>query len=458
MQNYYNQVSEQKRIAFIDNLTDAQAKVLSTKYPFAICFANNVDENHLPVIWYNERRYGFTCVKTDTISIGDANIGLQVSSNGELSLNLNEVVDEIRLTKIYTGSNVVIYDIDNNDISQPYTLETLNNDIFLQFKFFKAGNEINANYTVNFDDILNNYSTPSKTSNTNEYKFNILSSSNNSIFIKPYINVNSSKKSCSFTSILKYVPNNCAWYNGETNISELNIYRTQNTPSIKVKLDGNLNVANYQAKIRKRYYPGNGTALYNEEIDTITNSNNFQTINLNEHFLDNLKDGNLNYTRGEILLEIVETQPNKSKLLSQKLTINIKSDTNQLIWIGTPNPTINNLITTGTGIVDIPSSTITNYNNIDGWYLFDEYDFNTKDQHTSINSNTIIILPTNYGLALPIYDENSNAIQDPMWIEDNNTITINDKEYSIYRYNNEQNDLSSPKLLSIIKLKNNIVE
>ena len=45
-----------------------------------------------------------------------------------------------------------------------------------------------------------------------------------------------------------------------------------------------------------------------------------------------------------------------------------------------------------------------------------------------------------------------------MWVEDNNTIMINDKEYSVYRYNNEQNDLSNPKLLSIIKLKNNIIE
>lgn len=87
MQEYYNQISKQKRIAFIDNLTDDMAKTISSQYPFAVCFANNIADNEFPVIWFNGKRYGFTKVNTSTINIGDICIGLNVDENGVLGLS-----------------------------------------------------------------------------------------------------------------------------------------------------------------------------------------------------------------------------------------------------------------------------------------------------------------------------------------------------------------------------------
>ena len=57
----YNSISNVRRIAFIDGLTDAKAKTLSMQYPFAICYASegqNSENNHwIPGFWKDGKRY-----------------------------------------------------------------------------------------------------------------------------------------------------------------------------------------------------------------------------------------------------------------------------------------------------------------------------------------------------------------------------------------------------------------
>jgi len=124
MQQYYNKISEQKRIAFIDNLTDGQAKNISEQYPFAICFANadtDPENGKFPVIWLNGQRYGFTGINQNSIPIGDSHIRLYIDENGILGLtaeNANFSIYPSSNQTITTSYLDVRATIPNNDYSK----------------------------------------------------------------------------------------------------------------------------------------------------------------------------------------------------------------------------------------------------------------------------------------------------------------------------------------------------
>lgn len=134
MQEYYNSISEQKRIAFIDNLTDEQAHDISTRYPFAVCFANNVQSNNeLPVIWFDGKRYGFTKVDQTPVHVGDTILLLNINQNGVLELKyehqliyIGEISDNTDNLTIPLNDKTTITTINNSSIQGYHLISSLN--------------------------------------------------------------------------------------------------------------------------------------------------------------------------------------------------------------------------------------------------------------------------------------------------------------------------------------------
>ena len=485
MQNYYNQISEQKRIAFIDNLTDDQARELSSKYPFAMCFASNTStEKPYPVIWYNQKRYGFTNVNKGSIQIYDVSINLAVTDGGELKLQLSGNIDSYDLSSVinkYTNefSNELTSNIDNNGI-KIYSIETIKNQAILNFKFFSNDIDVtnDTNYEIEFTPYENDYYKISKISNS-QYLLKVKKTSTSTQTIKSNISINGNITfNHQFKCNLKYIPTECIWYFNEEQVSGnlINIYRTQNSPIRFSFKNGDLDSNKFKLKLHCHFYTSGGT--YDcIPFDNIENNYN-RNFNESNTILGQFQT-HTNYTSAKLVVEITEKSSeinnniasNSSELTrrleSTVLTINIKNDSSDLIYIGLPTSSeVNNILNGITNIYEGASSTTTienfnSYNDIYGWHKFEEYNFNEKfiNKNINLNKQIIIILPENYKLALPIYQNNngqlSNPIDDPMWIIDNTrgnngTIQINDKNYTVYKYNGQYDDLSKPNLLSMI--------
>lgn len=108
----YNSISNVRRIAFIDGLTDEKAKILSNQYPFAICYASegqNSENNHwIPGFWKDGKRYGIQYVDENPITLNGFSIKLSYDEQSK-TLRLISSESSIPVTgiKIIPGSLVL---------------------------------------------------------------------------------------------------------------------------------------------------------------------------------------------------------------------------------------------------------------------------------------------------------------------------------------------------------------
>lgn len=85
MQNYYNNISTAKKVAFIDNISYSEAEAISRRFPFAICLTSRGNEGR--TIWYNGEPYGLCKVSSKLITVNNNDeIGLYINSAGEIEL------------------------------------------------------------------------------------------------------------------------------------------------------------------------------------------------------------------------------------------------------------------------------------------------------------------------------------------------------------------------------------
>lgn len=437
MQEYYNSISKQKRIAFVDNLTDLQARTISAQYPFAICFASNIsDEQPLPVIWYEGRRYGFTKVDSSAVMVGDTSISLLVDNDGVLKLAISEKIDNYYLDNIQELRDInnynSWYEISAGE-NQTYTLYSLFNTFKLNYKFTK--NDIiipDAFYTINYVSSENNYYQISN--NNNQYILTVKNSSDSVNNVSSYIIVNgrriSSDLSCSFV----YVPDYCNWFiNGSSYNDYYTAFQNQ-TLNIQFNFDDSRFLTlsdNFKLSLK---------CTCNNQTYTIPN------VNQNTNIYNQISSYINNSTSYKLEVIISDIRYNTQKTLQTSMTIT-SQDNIDVIYIG------HNLSDIPTEMVRTNSDMILNYTTagVQGWHALTTYNFNDKD--IDVDQNTIIIIPSSYKLVLPIYNDASltNPIDDTLW-KSNNYVTINNTQYVVYKYNTDDfGSLSNPKLLSIIK-------
>lgn len=151
----YNSISNIQRIAFIDKLKDTDAKRLSEKYPFAICYASENEtgnSNWLPGFWKNGQRFGLQSINTEYITIGDIEIKLSLDSSYGLNLISAYVVKSMELATVYVN-NI------NNILGDPYEIYNVENSINLLFNFYSTTDEPKQALENNFPklDVNNTY-------------------------------------------------------------------------------------------------------------------------------------------------------------------------------------------------------------------------------------------------------------------------------------------------------------
>ena len=458
-QQYYNKISEQKRIAFIDNLTDQKAKELSNAYPFPICFASEED---YPVILYNKKRYGFTSINTDVVQINDVLLQLQIDENGQIKLCCNPSVNDYSL-------NFIKYLYNNGDYSESispttqtnsYVVRTISNKAVLYFKFYKVDGEniteiTDKNYNIDFSRNDEYYSIVSNPDVINSYILTV-KKSNSNISITTNFAINGNVNTKNFNFNLIKTPEENYWItssNGATNESrQLSLYQSQkeNTPIKFGFNDGNLD-GTFKISLLK-------------SDNTIINENVTSGIDYSTDIFNAI--GNVSHDQVYLQISEVGENAHSIKLNRTQLTINFVTDSNSIFYIG---PVSESPLTTAT-VVNTNEYIINNITQIpilgtvydSSIYILPDYgyDFNRDETHRiNVNTSDIIILPEGYKLALPFYnDYNSgnltNPINDPMWILDtdkgnNGIIKINDKNYKVYKYDTSY-ELDNPQLLSII--------
>ena len=119
----YNSISNVRRIAFIDGLTDTRAEELSIQYPFAICYAseNENDDSSslkwLPGFWKAGKRYGIQNVDTNPVILNGYGISLMVES-GTLKLISSQHSTPVRSIRV-TPNNLSL------SLNEQYRLEVI---------------------------------------------------------------------------------------------------------------------------------------------------------------------------------------------------------------------------------------------------------------------------------------------------------------------------------------------
>ena len=284
MQEYYNSISQQKRIAFVDNLSDSQARELSNNYPYAICFASNVSTDYPdPVIWYNGRRYGYTKVDSSPITISGITISLNCNEYGVLSLSTNSTFDDFQLISIqqYNPNRSETFGDQIEASNGSYSIYTLFNKVLLRFRLLKGTTEVSNNPSgIIFDN--NNVSVSSNNAGyiltINKYLDHI------STNLSPKMSINGSYTSHDLNCNLTKVPDTCNWYvNGDNVVSSISISRNEQY-SIKFNFDG---LGTYDSSKFGLYLMVNGNRKsinpqpnveYNNILNTSSDTNNLKLV------------------------------------------------------------------------------------------------------------------------------------------------------------------------------------
>lgn len=382
MQQYYNKISEQKRIAFIDNLTDQKAKELSNEYPFAICFASK--ENY-PVIWYNKKRYGFTNISNNIVQINDVNVGLHITDNGVIELYVNSLIDAYMLNSIenlYLANSInydnYIINVTSPDILEPnttsgfsepfYIINTIQNKVLLKFNFLKNNQIINdINYNIEF-----NTSPNYNIIRTNDHNY-ILEVKQSSYLNAPvpetlihtYITINGNNVEYDFRCLFYKVPEKNNWYfDNNTNIpSFINIYDEDHSLIFKFEDENESYYTeennggyswfkdHYNVNIIVNYFNNNSEQFDNTTTISIHNANsstndidifNISGKNLWKKICNNIQSyENIDEVEYVILSLQVEDKNNSNsnndnyyRILSNNLQFYVNNTLNDIFFIG----------------------------------------------------------------------------------------------------------------------------
>ena len=434
MQNYYNNISTLKKVAFIDNIHDSQAQRISTDYPFAICFTS-LDDN--PVIWYNGKRYGLCKVSNKLISIDDNNIGLCINTNNEIELYISGAIASFVLTKVgfIDDSNNEYYYIDvfeNNN----YSIQALWNKVIFYYDFKDPNNNsVESQTKLTFTNTQGNSFTISNTSSSKSYIINITRKSSGT-----YIPVSSQLSLSNVSSIscdneptfdFKFVPEQCTFKNNGTTVTSINTYKGStlnniyvNFDSAKYDLNGNINV----------YYTFNNNRI---TLGNLSQESSFKLQNIITNNIDT------NTLQIPVYIEILYNGISKQRQVGS-LTININSFNSDVFYIGNAEGTEQVLNSRTISVAQLLNTS--SYSNLRNTWLIlpDTINFNSNYAEASENNKAkfklqqsdVIIIPSNYKLTLPLTEDNSN-INDNMFILNSETYTINDKSYKKYSIDQE---------------------
>ena len=437
MQNYYNSITGAKRIAFVDNITDKQAKELSAKYPYAVMFASKPESNtdtNLPCIWYNKRRYGILNVNKNVISLGDFSIGLQLTSDNIIELYVATNIDEIKIKKVQVYRNGDYLDVDLNNLLNSYEIISLYNKFRIYYSFWKDNVEI-TEFSKNIQ-ISNDYIYVTDYNNTNKYiDCDIIKStsllSNNLINIESKTDLNGIQIKNSTNFNLKLLPQSAIWKYNNNQIENITI---DNGETKKIKI------------------------LFDEKYDTNLplNALTFDIKNGDEYIFSNLTASallsgiDIKYERFEnnnsVKLDLYAKYMGDVNQISSLNVILNNKFTNDVWFIG--------YLSSATSVLDkgiITSKDIKEINNrylsntlFDYWHVCDKNvdNFNEKfldyPNNLALDRNIILILPKDYYPALPLKDGDTDKyIQDPTFIlgHDPNFefyYIINGKQYRLW--------------------------
>ena len=494
----YNSISDIKRIAFIDNLTDTKARDLSRKYPFAICYASeeenkdsNIDANTkwIPGFWKAGQRYGIQKVDINPIRIGEYVLTLECVNNvlklngvprinkiepfivksyysddAENNINIqSDIIEEITdadVIKIYNNTQSVIcsFDYYNNEI--PITQSDGYPSLYAY-----DGNTEDA-YTFNYSKYLGinrlNYE-------SNQYQISALSNSDellNRIFPVSFVITDNVHTELKFE--YHRFPDNIDWINNNYVITE-DLTIDNETESINIDFAFNNDILEDGFNF---YFSIETT---DENVVNETTDDNEISPYLNHH-CDDSADGfitNVTYDystnhgiitlntaqrNGEytIITNLVDFDKYHNPLSAKKATTNITLQIGDWIddsvyYIGEFNSEFNTES-------NISPDTFASAPNMLGWhhivdqqpngsnlYYYEEHPLDTY----SIANNLCIIIPADCTFCLPIFDNNTltNRIEDTVYDNDNtnNTfvssgypknISVYHKNYKLYKFNN----------------------
>ena len=458
MQNYYNSIASTKRVAFVDNLKDNEAKLLSQQYPFAICFTSNIDPNSKtnPVIWYGGQRYGITTVNETALTIGDVTIGLNLDKEtGELRLVLAPVISNIDLNNIvhcynkeYISNNSELVDI-NID---PITLYSIYNEFIFTYDYYREYNEdkddhwdkesndkkyvkVEFNKELRFNN--NEYYTVTYNSLYNKYILKINKGTGEDfISISPDVIINNSTVNAITRDFkLEHFPEECKWIvNGQIlNNNSCNISPSQ---SFNIQFDYLQDDVIKDGVVSELWYKTNGTTrinqvnsnedLYNQLSTILTQANPNSSIDIFIKLKYNNKDKDLNYLRLNIgtsdLLFFIGDNNN----------VNINNDSYR-----NPQP-LTNL-----------------FNN---WHILNLNNSNFNNSTQLINDNTVVYLPEGYSLGLPMYEDEAmtRPINDPVFTKTEEYISKYNIKYYKWIIDEQYQGRNDLYFLSIIYKENNI--
>lgn len=126
MQTYYNSISTARRIAFIDNLDNTNAKKISQQYNYIVCFSS---KENVPIIWYQGKAYGQTEIDENnkSVKINGYEISLGIDNNtGKIGLFKKSLITDGLLYYIGSYNNIIgqenIY-LSDSDVNTEYTIE-----------------------------------------------------------------------------------------------------------------------------------------------------------------------------------------------------------------------------------------------------------------------------------------------------------------------------------------------
>ena len=448
----YNSISNIQRIAFIDKLKDTDAKRLSEKYPFAICYASENEtgnSNWLPGFWKNGQRFGLQTINTEYITIGDIEIKLSLDSSYGLNLISAYVVKSMELATVYVN-NV------NNILGDPYEIYNVDNSINLLFNFYRTTEEPKEALENNFPrlDVNNTY--------VNDVQYVAVDTQYGSKLYKLTSKknwVNNENLQLKFianadtnltVNIIPYLfPNDIKWnFINHNKIDQLSGEQEieYSFDKNKFHVDEDSSKFNFEFKL----YDNNDNLISNSNfiINNVYRSNAAEgaiiidpsAINIGKYKIKTvLKDkfGNTNTALSELIFEIHSTAIN-----------------DDVYYIGMWNDAFYNsdiMVSSDSNLENVQHIEDKNMIYKQGWhFIIDQLNigqmpskYHVYENDPFIENYNTIIIPNEYSLYLPLFtDENrSIRLEDEGLLNTFNNITsinVNNKSYKIYRFNEIQ--------------------